>query len=1383
MTEMQTGDDGKVAVCAMAARLPGASSIDRFWSNLADGVESVTRFTDEELLSAGEDPELLRNPDYVRARAVLDDVEWFDAGFFGFTPTEAEILDPQIRLFLECAWEALELAGYDPERYKGSISIFAGASFSNYLVHNLYGNRPVMESFGDFRSTIYNLQDALVTLVGYKLNLRGACCAVQTFCSTSLVGTHLACQSLLNYECDMALAGGATVFVPQQRGYLYEEGGIVSPDGTCRAFDAKARGTVFGNGAGVVLLKRLEDALRDGDPIQAVILGSATNNDGSLKVSYAAPGVVGQTEVVVEALAAAGVSPETIEFVETHGTGTSLGDPAEIRALSQAFRTGTEEKGYCAIGSVKTNVGHLDAAAGVAGLIKMVLSLKHGQIPPSLHFESPNPQIDFESSPFYVNTALKEWSGRGGPRRGAVSAFGIGGTNAHVIVEEAPPIDYDERGRSRSLLVLSAKTETALDEVTKRLASHLEAHPELNLADVAYTLQIGRRAFPYRRFVVADDTREAAKRLRDKEGPRASTDRQNPPVVFVFPGDCSADPNRIRDLLESEKAFREAFDACARLARDSLGVDLRGAVGQVTEAPDPVALFAVEYALARLWNQWGVRAESMFGEGVGEIVAACLDEAVRLEGALALAAGRQTRGELESHAYRYPQAISRLPDEPARLFLVVGQGKVEKVGDRRPIESIGSHNRRRGDATPCLMDGLGELWLAGIEPDWPSFYEGQRRRRVPLPTYPFERKRYWVEPLEEEETPSARATGKLADPAQWLYLPSWVRSSPPAVGKPDGDDASRYLLFIDSLGVGAAVAARMRRDGLDVITVEAGDAFRGNPEEGYLLNLLRRDDYDALFEDLNERGRAASAVAHFAGLDPVDRREARGQRSFYSLLFLGQALGVLRGATTIQLKVVTSGAHEVVGDELLSPEKATLLGLCRVLPQEHHNLRCTMLDIEPNDGRAVEQLVTELRSTYRETVVAYRRGKRWIQTYGSLSPERWVGIEPRLRKKGVYFITGGLGEVGSTLAAYLAKKVQARLILSGRSALPPRGEWESWLRNHDGTDATSLRINKVKGLESLGAEVLVVGADVSDPGQMEAAWARALEEFGEIHGVVHAAGVLAARTFRPVRDLTSDICEEQFGPKVFGLEVLDRVLGKKRLDFVFLTSSLSSVLGGLGYGAYAAANLFMDVFAARKNQERATPWISVNWDQWQFASAPPERPISKAAAAELSMSPEEGLATFDTILRLVEAGQVVISAGPLGDRLRRWVMMDEDGADEPSGRSGTEAVNTRPPLATEYVPPRNEHEKTVAKVWQELLGIDQVGIHDDFFELGGHSLFAARVLSRLKDSFGIALPLESMFDRPTVAGLAERIQAVIWAQRGGRSASGDESEDRVEIEL
>jgi phthiocerol/phenolphthiocerol synthesis type-I polyketide synthase E len=880
----------EIAIIGMSGRFPGAQSIDAFWKNLRDGVESITFFTDEQLRASGVSAEVLGNPNYVKARPVLENVELFDAAFFGVNPREAQGMDPQHRLFLECVYEAIENAGYDADRYSGRISLFAGSGMSSYVMNNIYANPEAMALVGSLQTLIMNSADSLTTYIAYKLNLKGACYSVQTFCSTSLVATHLACQSLLNFECDMAVAGGVTIFVPQNTGYWYEQGSILSSDGHCRAFDAKARGMVFGNGLGVVVLKRLEDALTDGDHIEAVIKGSATNNDGSLKVGYTAPSVAGQAEVIVEAMANAGVEPETITYVETHGTGTALGDPAEMTALTKAFRSGTKKKGFCTIGSVKTNIGHLDRASGVASLIKTVLMLKHKEIPPSLNFEKPNPDIDFENSPFYVNSNLSEWKVDGVPRRAGVSNFGFGGTNAHVILEETPLIEPSGGSRPYQLLLLSAKTGPALETATKNLATYLKQNAHFNLADVAYTLQVGRRVFSHRRMIVSQDLNDAISILEAADPGRILTvyqEKRNPPIVFMFSGQGAQYVNMGLELYRTESTFREEVDRCFEILKPRLSLDLRDILypekGNTEELAQQLkqtsitqpALFVIEYALAKLWMSWGIHPAAMVGHSIGEYVAACLSGVFSLEDALLLVATRgqlmqqrpagsmlavqlsekdierflnqrlslaavnapafcvvsgeteaikQLESDLEksnvaftplhtSHAFhsemmepilgvfkeqvekvrvsppkipflsnltgtwmiseeamdpsywarhmrqpvRFSDCIQELLKDPNRVLLEVGPGQTLSVLARQHLDgskgrvvlSSIRHPKEEKSDIAFILNTLGRLWLAGVEVDWSGFYKDERRHRIPLPTYPFEHQRYWIEPVEQ----------------------------------------------------------------------------------------------------------------------------------------------------------------------------------------------------------------------------------------------------------------------------------------------------------------------------------------------------------------------------------------------------------------------------------------------------------------------------------------------------------------------------------------------------------------------------------------------------------------------------------------------------------
>jgi amino acid adenylation domain-containing protein len=654
---------GAIAIVGMAGRFPGAKNIDEFWRNLCAGVESVSHFEESELEDSFS-AEIRGADNFVKARPILDGVDQFDAPFFAMHAREAELTDPQHRLFLECSWEALEDAGYDPAAYAGPIGVFAGSSPNTYFLNNVGADRRTIDEFtSSYQVGCYPMllgagADFLATRVSYKLDLKGPSLTLQSACSTSLLAVAKACQSLLLYESDMALAGGVSITFPQKRGYQHLEGGMVSADGTCRPFDADASGTIFGSGAGVVVLKRLEDALSDGDHVYAVIRGSGVNNDGASKVGFTAPSVAGQAAVIEMALASAGVDARSISYVECHGTATPMGDPIEVAGLTKAFGTSTADLQFCALGSVKSNVGHLDAAAGVTGLIKTALSLKHRQIPPTLHYKRPNKQIDFPQTPFFVNDQLKPWTQASGPRRAGVSAFGVGGTNVHVILEESPrnslAVRSDTPTQTSQLIILSTRSARALDAARRNLAVRLRELDQEPLADVAYSLQVGRRGFDHRLAVVARNRDEALAALEGRESRGVQTgvrQSKHSDVVFMFPGQGAQYPDMGRDLYEHEAEFRRHIEHCSEILRPMMAEDLRALLYPAVRSDDATqrlmstvaaqpAIFSIEYALAKLWMHWGVRPHAMIGHSVGEVVAAVIAGVLSLEDALGFVAAR-----------------------------------------------------------------------------------------------------------------------------------------------------------------------------------------------------------------------------------------------------------------------------------------------------------------------------------------------------------------------------------------------------------------------------------------------------------------------------------------------------------------------------------------------------------------------------------------------------------------------------------------------------------------------------------------------------------------------------------------------------------------------
>ncbi|UCH95689.1 MAG: amino acid adenylation domain-containing protein [Candidatus Aminicenantes bacterium] len=651
----------EIAVIGMAGRFPGSRSIDEFWENLKNGNQGIGFFTDEELEKSGVSPQEFKNPRYVKAKGMLEDVDYFDASFFNYTLPEAEMMDPQLRILHECCWKALEDAGYNPEIYQGFIGFYCGANIHFYWMAMMMDRaRNSSELFGLMS---VNDNSLMSTQVAYRLNLKGPVVTLQTACSTSLVAVHMGCQALLSGECDIALAGGTAVNLPIKSGYLYQEGMIMSSDGHCRAFDAKASGTTSGEGVGIVVLKPLENAIADQDHIYALVKGTAVNNDGNRRVGYSAPSIKGQAEVIRIAQQAANVEPESITYIEAHGTGTPLGDPVEIRALVRAFDT--DKKQFCRIGSVKSNIGHLDAAAGVAGFIKTVLAIHHRMIPPSLHFENPNPEVDFENSPFVVNTGLCKWTGNGFPLRAGVSSFGIGGTNAHVVLEEPPggtrglaPSPIEHTSGQPQLILLSAKTEAALERNTQNLVEFLKNNPGMNLADTAYTLQVGRKAFAYRRALVCQESAEAAAALSAAPGHSKKVRtlhvlNQNPKIVFMFPGLGSQYTKMGYDLYQDEPIFRDEMNHCFEILKPLLDYDIKEILypsdrSDRSDRSDQsdilinqteiaqVVIFSFEYALAALLMKWGITPHAMIGYSFGEYTAACRAGVFTLEQALRL---------------------------------------------------------------------------------------------------------------------------------------------------------------------------------------------------------------------------------------------------------------------------------------------------------------------------------------------------------------------------------------------------------------------------------------------------------------------------------------------------------------------------------------------------------------------------------------------------------------------------------------------------------------------------------------------------------------------------------------------------------------------------
>ncbi len=1399
------GNPGEhIAIIGMTGRFPGAKNTDMFWQNLRDGVESITFFTSDELAEAGLDQTLQKNPRYVGADGVIDDMDMFDAEFFNIPPREAELMDPQHRLFLECAWELMEQAGYDSESYTGRVAVYGSANLSTYLIRNIMTNPDLRETASSFQTMLANDKDFVATRVSYKMNLKGPSLSVATLCSSGALAVHMGCQALLNYQSDLALTGAVSLQVSRNEAYFYQEGGIGDPDGHCRAFDAKASGTVSGSGVSLVALKRLEDAITDGDNILAVLRATAVNNDGAIKYSFTAPSVDGQAEVIAEAIALAEVDPETITYVETHGTGTRLGDPIEVTALTRAFRgNGAEANQYCAIGSVKTNIGHLVNAGGVASLIKTVLAMQHGQIPPSLYFDEPNPEIDFANSPFFVATKLTDWQPEGFPRRAGVSSFGIGGTNVHMIVEEAPQLAPSGESRSQQLLILSAKTATALEKQAENLLAYLKDHPNVNLADVAFTLQIGRHGFAHRRVLLCSDVQDAVEALSGKNPARVLSyfqQSKNRPVAFLFPAAGENFVNAGLALYTSEPAFREQIEACAKIVQPLLKLDLRKILyprpleteqaRQALEQPVVVqtALFAWEYALAKLWQEWGIQPENMIGDGVGELVAGCLAGAVSLEAALALIAAQKpvvqddlhapettwvsgttkkriTEKEAANPAYwngllarpgSFSEQVKGLLKESEQVLLEIGPAQTlhtllnqhpEKTEQQIVLSSL-------EPATP--FSTLAELWLAGVSVDWYGFHIHEKRHRLPLPTYPFERKRYWIEPGDGSPVmPKPAFNTKTPNIADWFYIPSWKRSLFPRQNALAAK--ATWLLFIDECGLGEQLAKHLKQAGGKVLTVRAGTVFARENDEMYQVAPGQKSSYDALLADLISRDQSPQKIVYLWGVTAGQPAQDGG---FSGLLALAQSLEQHPSVGKIPLTIVSNGLHEVSDADVLCAEKATLLGLATVISQENDALVCHNIDIvwplaEQDEQKLLVHLSADLAAHSRDAVVAYRGAHRWLQTYEPISLEKPDEGNIPLRKDGSYLILGGLDGIGLTLAKHLAENYAAKLTIV----------------RQPGHVAPASGV-----LTALGVDVLLLSADCTDKDQLEAVIQQACVHFGRLDGIIYASDGFGKASFCSINEINPADYQTKFSAMQHELQTLAQVLADKELDFCLITSSLSTILGGLGAATYAATYRYLDAFVQQHNRTNRQRWLSINWDNWKFADAPKSSLRERLDA--LSITPEEGVDIFERVLAACgDAAQIIVSTTDLQGRLKQWVAHEQDGA---SLAEKAITLHARPNLLTSYVAPRNEIEQQIANIWQTLLGIETIGIHDNFFELGGHSLLAVQIISRMRAAFGVDLPLINLFEQPTIAFLSDYVATVRWALQ---DQAAPQTEGRQEIEL
>ena len=1508
--DTKKGEENAIAVIGIAGRFPGASNPEELWENIKAGKESISHFTDDELKQSGVDPSVYTKDNYVKAKGIIDHVEYFDAGFFDYSPRDARILDPQIRIFHECAWEALEDAGYIPENCDKSIGLYAGATPNLYweLLSHITQKKEGMNSFS---TVIKNDKDFLSMLTSNKLSLNGPSMSLFTGCSTSLVAIDTACKALLSGKCDMALAGAACVTLPNKQGYVYEEGMIYSKDGHCRSFDKKASGTVFSNAVGAVLLKPLKEAKKDRDHVYMVIRTTEVNNDGSRKASFTAPSITGQSEVITKAFRQARVRPEDISYVEAHGTATKVGDIIELQSLQKAFNT--EKKEYCYLGTLKTNVGHLEAASGVTALIKTALMFRDKMIPPMINHTEPLDGFSFQDSPFVINRESVEW--RSDKKRCAcINSLGIGGTNAVAIVEEPESMESSKAGRTNELIVLSARSSLALDKMTANFVEYMKKQKEISLADVAYTLQVGRKKMEFTRTLVCNDVEEAIKELENLDSRNVHTSYRRPEkqtAVFLFPGQGSQYFNMGYELYNTEKTYRDACDECFDIMAEYSSTDYKDLLfHQNTQEYDLAdtmislpMIFVTEYALGKLMISWGIVPVAVIGYSFGEYAAAVIAGIFTLKDALKVVIQRcqmiQTlteggmlsvpvnenmknlisefaRGEQKSKldiaidnedtcvvsgdvrsiqmlerylkknkilctriATRYAahsrmnesiipkfrkclneitfhkptmkyisaikaaymteaevccsdywirhtcdtvffvHAIKNCVDVKTNVFIEVGPGKelcmlLQRLGTEyqdKTINLLRMRTQRVSDQY-YITRQLAALWEKGIYFDPEKYHQGEKRGRISLPTYPFVEQKYWIEgnPYEMmSDSGLSQVQGKNYDISKWFYRSLW-KESEISIEYEDKGQAVNYMVFVDEIGFIKQMMPQIAKNNDHIVYVSRGSRFVKESSNRYMVNPNLESDYEKLFQEVEQENLwpdkllhcwhvTTNISEHESLLEDFERDMETG---CLSLLYI--AKNAAKRIKRLRITIITNQSQQVVGDEEINPAKNTMLSHVLCIPQEYNFIHCKLIDIQyPISNRIVLQklgmkLNKELQDNVDDMVVAYRGSSRLILNYEQYPIKEEKPEELPLVEEGVYMITGGLGGIGSILANYLGEKYHAKLALLGRDGLPSRDQWNQILQTKDKEYKVAKRIKTVLEIEKNGGTVLALKADVSDEEQLEQAIKDTEAQFGRIRGVIHAAGIIKGESMTSIEDMTPELFRTQFASKIYGTIHLYECFKEKKIDFCLLMSSISTVLGGLGYIAYTAANCYLNAFADYCSMHSLNRWISIDWSDWKYWNDGELDSKIGQSIQEVSMLPQEGIQAFCRILSQKNYNRLSCSPGNLQERIAQWTTL---GSMEKNQDKVSEAdvYISRPNLMTEYRKATTVMECTLEKIWSNILMYEEIGVDDNFFELGGDSLKAIMVISNIRKKIGVNLSMNQFFDEPTIAQMAKYLEA------------------------
>ena len=1450
----------KIAVIGMDCRFPGADNVEEFWTNLANGVDSISSFSEEELRDSGVAEFTFKKDNFVNAKGIIEGVDLFDAEFFEMSPMEAVMLDPQQRVFLECAWKALESAGYNGDKYKGRISVYAGVDANTYMVNNLYSNKEALSNNGDMQF-IMSDKDYLSTRVSYKLNLRGPSFTVQSACSSSMVSLHLASESLLSEESDIALIGGVSITFPLKSGFLHEDGGIISPEGRCKPFDKEANGTIYGNGVGVLVLKRLEDAVNDGDTIHAVICGTAVDNDGSLKVGYTAPSVSGQCAVINEALSISGVEADTIGYIETHGTGTKLGDSIEFEALNRVYKKLTTRKNFCALGSVKSNIGHLSTAAGVASLIKTIMCLKKKKIPPTLHYQSPNPSMDFANSPFFINTELIDWHEDKHPRRAGVSCFGLGGTNVHVILEEAPKIERAEPDKEYNIVPISAKSEQALDCAVANLLAYSKENKGTPLADISYTLQEGRKDFAYRKSLVCKSTAELISILEENKEIVANYHQEvRSNVAFMFSGYGSQYINMTLDLYKGNKRFKRTIDECINIINEITKEDYKNYLyledyqeEYKTEKADifkqlfafpednenekklrkpsvlyPL-LFTVEYALANELLELNVIPSAMIGHSIGEYVAAAIAGVLSTKDALYIV---YNRGKL----------IEELP-KGAMLSVNLGYDKIQQYlsdtislaainsfnicgvsGDYNSIEQLEKtliknniackrveteyafHSYMMDKVVDKFTEVIAKVklnkpkipYISNVTGDWitdevtePSYWI--KHFRQPVQFFAgiknmFKDKKYILVEIGPGNSLSSFALQSLGDKDLFNYTIETVRNKNlniddskfflQAVGKlwtlgieinwaeiRNNQNVRRISLptypfqktsfFIYKNEKTAEDFTKKSEDIKDYLYYKSWEQailpkviklaekqywiiFKEASKVSYdLLNELKKMDQEVItisegkkFSKVNDKEfiiQGAQVEDYLNIFNEIGSQDTKlinvidinneGER----VLCLLKALEIIKYPGQLNLTSITQDCFDLCGNEEVKVS-GYLIDLTEVINSEFNNINFRLIDVSEQDkSKNLSNSIISSLIHHKSSVTALRNNKCYLRKINKYpNTEKDLVVNTRFKEKGKYIFINALSTGNMSIPRYLGKQLNCNLIFL---------EEENFKLS-----------DELKDLEGLGIDIRI----------------NSIKEYANYSG---AKGIICfyeeAVEDKKLIDLDFKELDKKIEANLKEIKLINEIALKNNLEFCMLILPMSFAIGCAGSGEKVIENAAFARVIEELNKENEVAWYIVN------CQSKKEDDFSY-----LQVDTEKQVLLVEKILQLC-SGQVFVSP----TRLNNFHKINNKDKKE------NIILYDRPKLNTEYVEGRNEIDEVVIKIWEQVLGINKIGIRDNFFVLGGNSLLALQILFQINKVYKVQVKMAKFLEKPTIEYLSDYISLVQWM-----SVKEEEREEEIKKE-